>query len=566
MKRSQLIVVLAAIAAVVVIAAGGRGENKKSGAAVRSSPTAPAGSVEVTVASSPEKLKLVEKLAKEFNASGARVGGRPVFVAVSSKNSGEEKDAIAQAARGRGGDRPVVWSPASTLWANHLEYDTDLDLVPDEAPSIVRSPLVLAMWEPLARALGWPRKPIGFGDVLRLAQDPRGWAAYGHPEYGSFKLVHTNPAISTSGLEAVTAAYFAATGKTKGLTVEDVRRPAVERQIAAIEQSIVHYGPNTLLIEEQLRKHGPSYASAVAMEETTLLGFNRDRDGQPKLVAIYPSEGSFDSDSPYLILQAPWVDAAEREGAVAFQRYIASHMTPELAAKYGFRPADRGTAPLSPIDARHGADPRQPKRVLAAPEPRVLGAIQESWVKNRKAANIQLVVDVSGSMNEESKLKHAKEGLQGFLRELSPRDRVGLIVFSDDARLVLGIQPVSQVRDRLATSVRRLLAVGRTALYDATAKGVAELADLHDPQRINAVVLLSDGVNTAGDTNFSELVPQLTRHTDAEANAIRVFPIAYGEDADLEVLKTIAERSDGEAYAGNTENIESVYRGISSFF
>src|SRR5439155_22267535 len=178
--------------------------------------------------------------------------------------------------------RPVVWSPASSLWTRLLQHDADAKLLADTNPSIVRSPLVLATWEPLARALGHPGKPLGFADVLRLATDPRGWAAYGNREYGPFKLVHTNPGVSTSGLEAVAAEYFAATGKKEGLTIADVDRPAVRKAIAAIEQSIVHYGDTTLYISQQLQKNGPAYASMVAMEETTLVQFNRDRKNQPK--------------------------------------------------------------------------------------------------------------------------------------------------------------------------------------------------------------------------------------------------------------------------------------------
>jgi Ca-activated chloride channel homolog len=546
MKRSQLIVVLAAAAAVVAVAVASGGRGEEHGAT-----RGPANAVRVTVASSPEKLALLEALVREFNASGARVEGRPVVASVRSAASGEEEVAIARAAGGEGGDGPVVWSPASSFWARLLEHDADRSLVPGSTPSIVRTPLVLAMWEPLARALGYPRKPIGFADILRLARDRRGWAAYGHPEYGAFKLVHTNPAVSTSGLEAVSAEYFAATGKREGLTVADVDRPAVRRQIARIEQSIVHYGDTTLFIEDQLRKHGPSYASVVAMEETTLVDFNRDRGGQPKLVAIYPAEGTFFSDSPYVTLEAPWVDAAERAGAHQLQRFLATHVTPSVAARYGFRPADPRRAPLAPIDAEHGADPRRPTTVLEVPEPSVLARIQQSWFENRKAANIALVVDTSGSMNDGSKLRHAKEGLQGFLGELSPRDRVELITFSDDVRELVPLQPFAR---------------GRTRLYDATSQAVADIAARHDARRINAVVLLSDGQDTVNDLSLSELVSQLASHTGAEANTIRVFTIAYGSDAARAVLDDIANASDGKPFAGGTGDIGAVYRSISSFF
>src|SRR3954452_3923656 len=122
------------------------------------------------------------------------------------------------------------------------------------------------MWEPMTEALGYPRKKIGFDDILRLAQSDQGWAAYGRPEFGRFKLVHTNPDFSTSGLSAVVAEYYAATGKKEGLRPEDVTGKA-RATVKSIERSIVHYGDITDFIAAQMREHGLGYASAVAMEE-----------------------------------------------------------------------------------------------------------------------------------------------------------------------------------------------------------------------------------------------------------------------------------------------------------
>ena len=566
MKRSQLIVVLAAVVAVAVIAMANGG--KEHGSAAHTSSPAPKNAIVVSVASSPEKGDLVKQAAAAYNDTSPHLNGRPVYVKVTTPASGDEETAIAHAAGGEpGGDKPVVWTPASSLWATLLDHDADQDLTPPHSSSVVRSPLVLAMWEPLARALGWPKKQIGWTDVLRLAQDPRGWRAYHHPEWGQFKYVHTNPSVSTSGLEAVSGAYVAATGKKEGLTVADVERPAVARKIAGIEQSIVHYGPTTDLIESELKKNGTSYASAAAMEETTLVDFNKHRGAQSKLVGIYPAEGTFFSDSPYIVLKAPWVDDNERAGAAAFQRFLAKYVTPQIAARYGFRPADPGTAPVSPVDAEHGADPQQPAVRLMPPEPAVLARIQEAWSKNRKAANIMLVVDTSSSMATDAKIDHAKKGLQGFLSQLSPRDRVGLVRFSDDVQTVVPVRPFAKDAGELRRRVRGLVADGQTALYAATSQAVDNVAALNDPDRINAVVLLSDGDDTIGKPLLSQLVPQLASHTGPETNPIRVFPIAYGEDApSTQVLGRIASTSGGELAKGDTDNIGSVYRRISSYF
>ena len=332
----------------------------------------------------------------------------------------------------------------------------------------MRSPLVIAMWEPMARALGYPKKKLGFADVLRLSTSGKGWAEFGRPEFGDFKLVHTSPDFSTSGLSFVVAEYYAALGKKEGLTEQDIGNGAARKRVRDIERSIVHYGDTTLFIANQLHKEGPGYASAIAMEEVTLLEYNRDRKGGDKLVAIYPEEGTFDSDSPFFTLKAPWVSAEQAAGAKAFQQYLAEEITPEVASKAFFRPSNRETPPVAPITVANGADPKQPERVLALPEPRVLAAIKKAWRRDRKPANIMLVVDTSGSMNAEGRLSQAKAGLEVFFRGVEPQDSVGLTIFSDQIKPLIEPAPMSKNRAELRARVRSLIAEGGTAFYDAT--------------------------------------------------------------------------------------------------
>src|SRR4051794_1072476 len=428
MKRSQVLLVVVAALAVgaVAVLAGGGGKDGTAASKSDAGGPAPANAIHVSFAYSPEKEKLLLPLIASFNRERHRVGGRAVVVDGINAASGDAEDRIA-----RGRFKPVAWSPASSLWGRLLNFQADKPYTAETAPSIVRTPLVIAMWEPMARALGYPRKPLGFADVLALAASHKGWAALGRPEFGAFKLVHTSPDFSTSGLSAVVAEYYAATRKKEGLTEADVGSAQARRRVRAIERSIVHYGDTTLFIEDQLKKEGPGYASAVAMEEATLLDFNRTRGDRDKLVAIYPREGTFDSDSPFFTLAAPWVRPEQAQGAKAFQQYLAKTITPQVAARSGFRPANRNVKPVAPINAANGADPNQPQRELQLPEPRVLAAIRQAWHRDRKPANILLVLDTSGSMAEEQRLVRAKQGLDAFLRGVEPQDAVGLTTFSD---------------------------------------------------------------------------------------------------------------------------------------
>ncbi len=562
MKPGQLVIAVgAAIAVVVALIVSGGGGDDDPGGGGKAPSKAPQGAVRVTFAYSPEKETLLEPLVKRFNASRTEVNGKAVFIEAENRSSGDVQSSIA-----RDKYQPVAWSPASSLWGRLLNHEADRPLAPDDAPSIVRTPLVIAMWEPMARALGWPRKRIGFADILDLATNGAGWGKYGHPEYGEFKLVHTNPDYSTSGLSAVVAEYYAATGKKEGLTEADVDNPLVRKQVKDIEQSIVHYGDTTLFIADQLRQRGLGYASAVAMEEVTLVAFNADRGSQPKLVGIYPEEGTFYSDNPFIVLDAPWVSADQRAGAKAFQEFLADEITPAIAAKGGFRPADFDQEPVAPIDAEHGADPKQPTRVLGFPEPQVLAAAKRAWRADRKPANILLVLDVSGSMQDEDRLVRAKQGLEIFFDQVGQQDSVGLVTFNQDVRLLSEIEPFTASERRVRSQVEGLIADGGTAFRDAAAEAVGAVRELDDSERINAVVLLTDGEDTDSGRSFEDALRELDQGDTP--HPVRLYTIAYSAGAGQarEELDRLAEVTGGKGYEGTTDDIESVYRSISSFF
>jgi Ca-activated chloride channel homolog len=568
MRGRALIIVLAAVAVVIAIVARGGGDDggAKSATTVTSSPAAttasPAGpSVRVSFVYSPEKEALLKPLVARYNAERHRSGGATVRIDGRVIASGEATDDTAA-----GRLQPTLWSPASSLWGQLLNYSADRLYATRRNPSLVRTPLVIAMWKPMARALGWPRQRVGFTELLRLATSPRGWGAVGHSELGRFKLGHTNPDFSTSGLSAVAAEYFASAGKREGLTVGDVTRPEVRARIRRIERSIVHYGDTTLFFENQLLRFGTAYASAVAMEEVTLLDFNRRRRTGPELVALYPREGTFYSDNPLIVLDAPWVERSQATAARAFVRWLRGQVTPAMAAKLGFRPGDPEANVPAPIDRAHGADPAQPARVLSLPTPEVLDRIRRTWRKDRKPANIMLVVDTSGSMSEKARLPQAKRGLRDFLALLSPADRVGVMRFSSGVHPIAPIRTVKDARPDLLRDVRRLVADGDTALYDAANSGIAAVQALGDRSRINAVVLLTDGMDTASRTKLNEVLAPLKAHSENEGVTVRVFTIAYGENANESVLDDIASASGGKPFGGDPGQIRTVYKTIASFF
>jgi Ca-activated chloride channel family protein len=556
MLGRALVIALAvvAVAAAYVTSRDGGGDN---GSEQRAAGPPAAGAARISFLYSPEKEELLAPLIKRFNASGARAGGKRVFVDARVVSSGEVQTGVAS-----GKLRPVMWSPASSFWGRLLNYEADQTLVADDNPSIVRTPLVIAMWEQLADAYGYPRRQLGYEQLSELAVG--GWAAVGKPQFGSFKYVHTNPDFSTSGLSAVAASYYAAAGKLEGLTVADIAR--ARAQVKRLERSIVHYGDTTLFIAQELSRHGLGYASAAAMEETTLIDFNRQAADGPRLVAVYPSEGTFFSDNPLITLQGTWVTREQKRAGDVFAAYLKREITPEVAGRHGFRPADETAAPAGYVSAENGVDPAQPRRELQLPEPKVLARIKSTWRQDRKPANVMVVLDNSGSMGEENKLEHAKEGLRAFLAEAAPQDRVGLIKFSTDVEQLVDIAPMAANRKRLMRAVDSIFPEDETRVRDAIVEGVRAVEARLDKGAINAVVALTDGRDNSSGRTVNEVAEELARQGEREVGQIRVFTIAYGSQPNKIELGRYAQESGGKAFIAGTQDIETVYRTISSFF
>jgi Mg-chelatase subunit ChlD len=87
-----------------------------------------------------------------------------------------------------------------------------------------------------------------------------------------------------------------------------------------------------------------------------------------------------------------------------------------------------------------------------------------------------------------------------------------------------------------------------------------------DRDRITAVVLLTDGMDTASQRRGSDAIEQLQRQGRKETGQVRLFTIAYGREPDQGLLEAFAQATGGKAFVASTDDIEAVYRSISSFF
>ena len=114
-------------------------------------------------------------------------------------------------------------------------------------------------------------------------------------------------------------------------------------------------------------------------------------------------------------------------------------------------------------------------------------------------------------------------------------------------------------RDAIETALKGLQAKGDTGLYNSIAAAYTSVLDRYRADRINAVVVLTDGRNEAqGGLSLDQLLALLQR--DAKGRSARVITIAYGPDADQATLARIARATKGASYvAPSAADIPKVY-------
>jgi Ca-activated chloride channel homolog len=574
-----------------------------------------ADAIGVDVAASSEKITVLTELAEAFNndpklatVKDSSGNSRSVQVRVKSKASGGAAAALVAGWAESDGPQPVIWSPSARSWGaivNQRLADKGSDAIIDmDSPSFMLTPLVIAMPKPMAAALGYPATPVGFSDLLALSKDPAGWGAKGHPEWGTFKLGKTNPNFSTSGLSATIAMYYAATGKTSALTLEDLNKPEVQQYATDVESSVVHYGDITMTFlnnwfRSDARGTSLTYASAVAVEEKSVIDYNSGNpDGildtgevprKPRvpLVAVYPKEGTLLSDNPLFVLNAPWVSAEQKTAAKAFQDFLQKPDNQKKVLEFGFRPGNPSVAIGAPINAANGVDPNEPKTALDVPEPKVLTRSLDLWANQRKKARVLLVVDVSGSMGDpaadsssDTKLDLAKRAAISSLDEFNDEDEVGLRIFTtnvdgngSDFVDIVPIEAMGTNRELMARKIDDLQPLEGTPLYSVAQASLDLMKENLDPTRINAIVLLTDGQNADGNDKddldqLDALIASSRKGAEGKSVAsVRIFPIAYGTGADLGILKRIAEATTATAYdASDPNTIEKVFTNVVSNF
>ena len=163
--------------------------------------------------------------------------------------------------------------------------------------------------------------------------------------------------------------------------------------------------------------------------------------------------------------------------------------------------------------------------------------------RDRRALNLSLVIDRSGSMAGE-KLRYTIEAAQMLVQNLSARDTLSVTLYNDRIETLLPPEPVRR-KDIINQRIARIRAGGTTNLSAGWLEGCDLVAQNLDEDRVNRVILMSDGLANRGVTDSDQLVNMASQKRVAQ---ISTTTMGLGDDFNEDLLMAMADAGGGAFY------------------
>lgn len=162
----------------------------------------------------------------------------------------------------------------------------------------------------------------------------------------------------------------------------------------------------------------------------------------------------------------------------------------------------------------------------------------------RNPLNLAVVLDRSGSMTG-AKLEQARQAAEMLVDRLAPDDVFSLVIYDTEVEVLVPPATVGRSTAEIRRRIRGIEAGGSTALYAGVEAGGRQLSEFFDRERINRVLLLSDGIANVGPSSNREIA-RLGHELAKQGRSVST--IGLGEDYNEDLMTALAEASDANYY------------------
>jgi hypothetical protein len=439
---------------------------------------------------------------------------------------------------------PDVWVADSSLWLQRLRA-ANPSSVPASAKSIARSPIVIAVPEPIATTnFGWPGAKIKYTDLItKVAGDQK------------VKVGIVEPSRDSTGLAGLMTLAAAATASGGGNATQATQNAtAALRALAAGRSSIKD--DLTARFPKGSDPQALSIGLTVApLSEQAVIQYNAQ---QPpvRIAAVY-------ADPPPVALDYPFVVLGKERATLAEQllNALGGDSFRDRLGAIGLRGSDgaAGKGFQTPTNA--------PPALTASqiPDAAVIEGLLGKWQAITLPARMLAVIDVSGSMVKTVPTAGGATRMQLILEA----SRKGMSLFDDswalgvwtfsthldgrgkDYKEMVPIGPLVSQRNQCLQALQTIKpkAIGDTGLYDTILAGYKAVQTGWDGGRVNSLIVMTDGQNDDPDGGLSleQLIAELKKVADP-AKPIQVMLIGIGEEIAEASMRQITDAIGGGTF------------------
>ncbi|GAB3877833.1 substrate-binding domain-containing protein [Terrabacter terrigena] len=414
-------------------------------------------------------------------------------------------------------DRPDGWIPDSPRWVERVNETAKLNAKP--AGAFAKSPLVIAMDPKQAGTLdGQPKwlDLVASDSPIRMS-DPRSTTA------GMLTLASALPKLS------------AEQGRVVIPTLAKGAAPSIDDLFGVYNAT-------------------PGKAAAFPVSEADLIDHNRLYPDH-RMVSVTPSEGTPAFEFSLVNVAT---DPVRDQAVELLRAYLMTPKAAKIFAEYGIR----STAVPVTMPTPQGSVGEV--KIGDSPDAAAVTAATDVWQSATTDFSILSVFDVSGSMKDKvgdtTRVAITQEAAGIALAALPKTTKLGLWVFSigiggggvDYKELApIGRLDDDSHRTQVATAAATLSknVGGGTGLYDTIWAAYQKAKTQYDPERVNAVVILTDGRNEDPNGISLEQLKANLRAANDPDKPIAITTIGIGPDVDPNALSQISKMTFSDFYA-----------------
>ena len=188
----------------------------------------------------------------------------------------------------------------------------------------------------------------------------------------------------------------------------------------------------------------------------------------------------------------------------------------------------------------------------------------------RVIKDVMLVLDNSGSMKKNDPDFLTGKAVQEFIRQQDENTRVGIVIFDQTVRLPVSLTDASLAnRENILDSIE---AINYKGLFTDSPAGmeraIYELKNNGHDNAMKSIIFMTDGIVDTGDPEQDLEKSKWLREdlaSDAADNEIKIFGIAFTDEADFQLIQSIAQKTEGEYYrALRAEDLHNVFAQINT--